>query len=190
MFYKIMEYSILILLLLALSGCKISNISNLRKLIDFSEGDSNKPCIVGVWPAVKSGNAKYKMNQRRASKFVRDVRAAIRFGNKYRYKTALGGKNIPKSCKKLLWHSGSTVPGSYLSCMVTWGKKTIKKDKSCSGKFVIGSAITSSNGKAKILVVNLKKPKKYANKRNRFATGKDLNRLARDIGKKIKKVLR
>ena len=188
MFYRMNKYALYAMtLLLTLSGCQVED---LRKLIDFSERGSNKPCIVGVWPTVKAGNTKYKMSPARANKFVADVRAAAKLSNKYRYKKAAGGKKIPRLCKKLLWHKGKKLPSAYLKCMTDWGNNTVKKYKSCSQKLVIGSAVISSEGKAKILIVNLKKPGKYANRKNVYATGKDLNRLARNIGRKIRKIVR
>jgi len=177
--------TLITVLIILLSGC---DIQNLRKLFDFKEPRrGEKPCIVGVWPAVKSGNKKYKMTEGRANQFIIDVQAATGYNSNYK-RIKVRGKT-PKTCKQLLWHNGSNVPGSYRSCMTAWGRKTIKNYNYCSRKnsFVVGSAITSSNGRAKILIVNLNRPNRYANKRSRYASGKDLKRLARNVGRAIRK---
>jgi hypothetical protein len=177
------------LLLILLSGCKISN---LQKLIDFTEPKKGeKPCVISVWPAVKSGDKKYKMTEKKADRFIIRVQAATGYKQKYK-RIKANRKKIPSSCKKLLWHDGSQVSKEYRSCMVTWGKNTIKNHEFCTkdASFVIGSAITSSNGRAKILIVNLDKPNRYANKKNRYARGRNLNKLARNLGKAIRKEVR
>ncbi|MDM8566560.1 hypothetical protein QUF74_13025 [Candidatus Halobeggiatoa sp. HSG11] len=181
----------ILLLIITTTFLLSCNAKDLRKIIDFKEPKKGeRPCIVSVWPAVKSGDKKYKMNQKRANRFIIDVQAATGYNSK-NYKRIKASKKIPKSCKQLLWHNGPQVPKAYRSCMTTWGKNTVKKYKSCANKgFVIGSAITSSNGKAKILIVNLENTKKYANKKSRYAKGKDLKRLARNIGKTIRKEIR
>jgi hypothetical protein len=176
-------------LLLLLSGCRVEN---LPQLIDISE-KQGKPCILGVWPAVKSGNKKYQMNEKSAFKFVRNVQTAV--GSRRKYKRIKASRQIPYTCKKLLWHNRSDVLTSYLKCMATWGIKSLKqheaicpKDK--TGTYVIGAAVSSNNGRAKVLIVNLDKPKKFANKRERYTSGKDLNRLARNIGRAIRRELK
>jgi hypothetical protein len=179
----------LLLITILISGCKLQD---LRKIIDFKEPrKGGKPCIVSVWPAVKSGNTKYKMTATKANRFIIDVQAATGYSSK-NYRRIKASKKIPKTCNQLLWHNGSSNPKSYLSCMSTWGRNTLKGNKSCpkDGAYVVGSAITSSNGKAKILIVNLDNPKKYANRRHRYAKGGSLKRLARNMGKVIRKEIR
>lgn len=174
-----------------LSGCKI--VENLRRLIDFSEDKQGKPCIIGVWPAVQSGNKKYKMTETRAFQFVIDVQAGVGYSQKYRYVEA--SQTIPFTCKKLLWHNKknvSNISNIYRNCMASWGKKTFKEHKICSdsGVYVIGATIVSKNGRARVLVVNLENTQKFANKQERYTSGKNLDILARNIGRTIGKEIR
>lgn len=177
---------LIMVMLFLLSGCKIQYLS---KVITFEEGNSKeKPCVMGVWPAVQSGNRKYKMTQNRANRFIIDVQTAT--GHYRNYKRIKASKNVPANCKKLLWHSENAYPNSsYLKCMVAWGENTLTGSCSKKRRFVVGAAVSSS-GRARILIVDLAKPKNFANKRNRSTSGKDLNRLARNIGRAIRKEIK
>lgn len=179
-------------LLLILSGC--DELKDLAKLIDISEKKDGKPCIIGVWPAVKSGNKKYQMTEKSAFKFVQNVQTAV--GSYRKYKRIKASRSIPDQCQKLLWHDEQgNVSSDYLSCMATWGQQSLAPHKAVcpdnkTGTYVIGAEVLSNNGRARVLIVNLDKPKQFANKRDRYTSGKDINRLARNIGRAIRRELK
>jgi len=179
-------------LLLTLSGCE--ELNDLAKLIDISEKKDGKPCIIGVWPAVKSGNKKYLMTEKSAFKFVQNVQTAV--GSYRKYKRIKASRTIPSQCQKLLWHDEQgNVSSDYLSCMATWGQQSLVSHKAVcpvnkTGTYVIGAEVLSNNGRARVLIVNLDKPKQFANKRDRYTSGKYINRLARNIGRAIRRELK
>ncbi len=174
----------IIAMLFLLPGCR----KDLSPLINFKEVSSNPPCVISVWPAVQAGNKKYKMSEKRAFQFVRDVEAQLtRFRGRYRSVKA-NKKEPPAICKKLLWHKGAIPKSNYLSCMTRWGERSnyscVKKDT-----YVVGAIITSTSGTAEILVVRLNNRNKRANKKPYRVRGKNLKTLSKKIGKSISRAV-
>ena len=176
----------LIFLTLIQTSC---NINKLSKVIDVS--DNKKACIVGVWPAVQNSksNQKLKMSRTQAYNFISNTKAEVdkEFKNKYRG-FRLNRNKIPQTCEQYRWASNISEQKYRVKCMAAWAKNS--KPKSCnnSNTYVIGSTIV--NGTAKLQVVRLSKPTHPAHKRVRTVRGTTQNRLAKNLGQKIKKEMR
>ena len=177
-----------ILLIMAVTmGAERCRIEKIVHVVDVSE-NTKRVCVIGIWPAASKD---YKMTEKGATRFLINAQNQLgAYRSTYKGLRATRSK-IPKACKIFLRYEGTLSSVKYRNqCMVPWAKNTLKAKKTCKAKdtYVIGTKIKT--GTADVHVVKLDKPGRFANKKKRTVKGRDLNRLAKNVGRAIRKELR
>ena len=179
-----LKISLILSALVFLSAC---DPEDLGKVIDIRER-IKKPCIIAVSPAINKKNTKFHLQGRGVIDFISQVRDRVGI---YQYTYIESLYPIPKACQNWLSYTYSNDALYRQQCMVPWAKQALQKQTYNCKKtqtYIIGANIHDK--KAKLLIVNHARPDQFAHKRQRYARGADLNRLASSMARKIIKEMR